>query len=421
LRACAVSLGLLAALLPVGAGPVTASHAATGAAVGTAERVDARTVALPDLSPDGQWWFTAWQIPKVWQAGARGQGVTVAVVDSGVQASWPELKGVVLAGTDFQGGDGRIDRSQETEGNSDGHGTAMAIDIAGQGGPSRLVGVAPEARILPVQRRDTDPGVGEQIRWAVDHDAKIINLSYSIPGPCSQDDQGAVRYAIDHGAIVVASAGNEAAFSQRGTGRPRNCLGVLAVTAIDNQLRAWSMSDCGPYVSLAAPGVHIRGLTLPRRRVYADGSSAAAALTSGAIALVWSKYPQLTNRQVVARVLATARDLGPPGKDDLYGYGGIRPYQAITTEVPTNAPNPIFDQLDTAATSDTADPAATTPINPGPSPDAGTGTSSSTLLLVVAAAGLGFLVLVAVIVAAIIVGRSRRGQRVGSRGNAAGQ
>jgi subtilisin family serine protease len=411
LRACAVSLGLLAALLPVGAGPVTASHAATGAAAGTAERVDAQTVALPDLSPDGQWWFTAWQIPKVWRAGARGQGVTVAVVDSGVQASWPELKGVVLAGTDFQGGDGRVDRSQETEGNSDGHGTAMAIDIAGQGGPSRLVGVAPEARILPVQRRDTDPGVGEQIRWAVDHGAKIINLSYSIPGSCRQDDQVAVRYALDHGAVVVASAGNEAAYSQRGTGRPRNCLGVLAVTAIDNQLRAWSMSDRGPYVSLAAPGVHIQGLTLPRRRVYADGSSAAAALTSGAIALVWSKYPQLTNRQVVARVLATARDLGPPGKDDLYGYGGIRPYQAIMTEVSANAPNPIFDQLATAATSGASDPPATTAIRPGTSSDAGTGTSPSTLL-VAAAAVIGFLALVAVIVVAAIVGRSRRGQRV---------
>ena len=176
------------------------------------------------------------------------------------------------------------------------------------------------------------------------------------------------------------------------------------------------MSDRGPYVSLTAPGVHIQGMTLARQRAHSDGSSAAAALTSGAIALVWSKYPQLTNRQVVARVLATARDLGTPGKDDLYWYGGIRPYQAITTDVSANAPNPVFDQLATAATSGASDPAATTAIRPGTSSEASTGTSSTALLLVVAAAGVGFLVLVTV-----IVGRSRRDQRVGSPGSAAGR
>jgi subtilisin family serine protease len=378
-----------------------------------AEAAALRTVSLPDMGPDGEWWFTAWQIPKVWQAGARGQGVTVAVIDTGVQADWPELSGVVLPGTDFQGGDGRVDRSQELAGDNHGHGTAMAIDIAGQGGPSGLVGVAPQAKILPVQRSNTDPGVGEQIRWAVNHGAKVINMSYYVGGPCSDDDQAAVLYAFDHGAVVVTAAGNDGATTERGIGRPTDCLGVLNVTAIDNQLRVWAKADRGAFVSVAAPGVHIQAVTLARERAHSDGTSDSAALTSGAIALVWSKYPQLTNRQVVARLLATTRDLGAPGKDDLYGYGGIRPYQAITTDVPTTAANPIFDQLPPMTTSSAGviNPGDTTSAQSGTSSTAGTGTSTSTLLVL--AAGIGLLVVVAVIVVAVVIGRSRRDRQVG--------
>jgi subtilisin family serine protease len=357
------------------------------------------------MGPDGEWWFAAWQIPKVWQAGARGQGVTVAVIDTGVQADWPELSGVVLAGTDFQGGDGRTDRSQQISGNDNGHGTAMAIDIAGQGGPSGLVGVAPEARILPVQRRNTDLGVGEQIRWAVDHGAKVINLSYFVSGPCSEDDQAAVRYAIDHGAVVVTAAGNDGATSEHGIGRPMNCLGVLAVSAIDNQLQVWSKSDRGPFVSVAAPGVHIRDVTLARQRAHADGTSDSAALTSGAIALVWSKYPQLTNRQVVARLLATTRDLGAPGKDDLFGYGGVRPYQAVTTDVPADAANPIFDQLPAASPSSAGTGATASPTSTAA---AGTTSGGGSGGLVLIAAGAGGAVLLGAVVVAVVVGSSRR-------------
>ena len=324
-RASGVVAVLVSVLVGVVGGPAAAvGHRSVPGAM-------PRAVPLPDVGAQGHWWFTAWQIPKVWAAGARGQGVTVAVIDSGVQASRPELRGVVLPGTDFHGGDGRTDHSQQIDGDDAGHGTGMALLVAGQGGSSGLVGVAPEAKILPVVRGRVDDGdVARNIRWAVDHGAKVLNMSYAGPGACGDEDQAAVRYAIERGAVVVAGSGNQGIFSERGVGHPANCLGVLSAAAIDNQLRVWKQSNRGPFVGVAAPGVHMQSITLAGKRSHGEGTSASAALTSGVIALVWSKYPELTNRQVVARVLATTRDLGAPGRDDVFGYGGVRPYPAVT-------------------------------------------------------------------------------------------
>ena len=133
----------------------------------------------------------------------------------------------------------------------------------------------------------------------------------------------------------------------RGGARPANCSGVVAVTAFDYRLNGVPERQ-GPLRGGRRPrGAYAEGEP-GRPTGLSSGTSNATALTSGAIALVWSKYPQLTNRQVVARLLATTRDLGAPGSDDEFGYGGIRPYQAITTEVPADAPNPIFDRLPAA-------------------------------------------------------------------------
>lgn len=403
----------LAAVTAVTLSVLGAGLAAPAAAAGEGPRASATVslrsgVPLPDMGPDGQWWFTAWQIPKVWAAGARGQGITVAVADSGVQSSWPELRGIVLSGTDYHGGDGRTDHSRQIDGDDRGHGSAMAINIAGQGGgTSGLVGVAPGAKILPIVRQQDDGDVARNIRWAVDHGAKVINMSYYEDGDCSVDDQAAVRYAIDHDAIVVTGPGNNGTHSQRSLTRPSNCLGVLSVAALDNQLRAWARSNQGPFVGLAAPGAHILSVDLTGDTGWTNGTSDSAALTSGAIALVWSKFPQLTNRQVLARILATARDLGAPGKDDVYGYGAVRPYQAITAQVPADAPNPIFDQLTAVApTASAGSSASSSPVSG--SPGSGLGGVGVWLLLVVVGGGV-LLVGVAVIVVVLLVSRRRAG------------
>lgn len=391
-------VGVFAVLmvLPLLAAAPAVASSGRAVGVGVASVPRAALPKLPDMGVEGHWWFTSWRIPQVWAAGARGQGITVAVVDTGVQASVPELNGVVLPGTDFKGGDGRTDT--DTGGEGRGHGTAMATFIAGQGGPLGLVGVAPEAKILPVTGREGSTGIA----WAVDHGAKVISISNGLAGKCLSEDAEAVRYALDHGAVVVAGPGND---GPNGPGlAPADCPGAVAVGAFDYQLHVWSGSQQGAYLSFAAPGVHMPTTNLKRQRFFSTGTSDSTALTSGAIALVWSKYPQLTARQVVARVLATALDLGPPGRDDGFGYGAVRPYQAMTSDVPADAPNPIFDAAKPAASTTTS----TTAV---PSGGVDSPSRSGNWLLVVLGIGVAALVVLALIVVAIAVPMSRRSRR----------
>ena len=320
---------------------------------------------LPDASLNGQWWFATLQVGKIWASGAQGQGVTVAILDSGVNAARPELAGRVLAGTDLvTGGDGRTDYDR-----SRAHGTAMALFVAGQGGASGLVGIAPQAHILPVRLNQGPSTGGDQrlvdgIRWAVDHGAKVINASIGPSGECPAEVQDAVGYAVGKGAVVVASAGNSG-----GSGSPpeypASCAGVLAAGAVDAARHAWPGTTRQSYVDVAAPGVNMASINATGQAGKSDGTSDASALTSAAIALIWSKYPALTNRQVVARLLATLRDdADRPGRDPATGLGLIRPYNAITTPVPPNAANPVFDELDRLDPATSAPPSSA-PTTPG--------------------------------------------------------
>jgi hypothetical protein len=305
----------------------------------------------PNTTASGQWWFVTWDIAKVWQLGAEGQGITVAVLDTGINTGVAGLSTVVGPGTDVTSG-GNGDGRRDTE--ESGHGTRMAALIAGQ---REAVGVAPRARILPVTVNNGPSGDDAQlyadgIRYAVEHGAKVINISQGadgngFPGNCPPNLQGAVKDAIGRGAVVVASAGNDG----NGTNPayyPAACKGVLSVGAIDLTTHVWSGSERQPYVDVAAPGVDIHSVDGQGGRYLSKGTSDAAALTSGAIALVWSKYPQLSNRQIVARVLATLRDdASVSGRDDAAGGGIVRPYRAIADNVPASAANPVFDELDT--------------------------------------------------------------------------
>jgi hypothetical protein len=386
-------------------GPVDAEAALAsqrGVTTGSVSMASAGSVPLPNMGSDGEWWFTTWKIPEVWATGARGQGMTVAVDDSGVQASFPELRGVVLPGNDFRGGDGRTD-GDHSDGNR-GHGTAMAIDIAGQGGSMGLVGVAPAAKILPVVN-GYGSSLVQRIRWAIDHGAKVINISHGIAsGSCSQGDRDAIRFALEHGAVVVAASGNEGL--REVLDSPANCPGVLTVGAFDEHLVLWSQSNQGSSVAASAPGVNLPTITLDRHRMIADGTSDAAALTSGAVALVWSKFPNLTNRQVVARLLATTRDKGPSGRDDGYGYGLIRPYFAIATNVPEDAPNSIFDAAYAAASpSASAGGGQTASSRPGLSSSASGSSGGAWLLL---GGGIVLVLVVGGIVSLVLMRSSRR-------------
>jgi type VII secretion-associated serine protease mycosin len=299
--------------------------------------------AYPKPLPQ-EWWFSTWDIQdKLWPV-TQGKGVTVAVLDTGVEAGIPDLAGVVVSGTDAENGsgDGRTDRDDAP---ISGHGTGMASLIAAQGTGTGFVGVAPRARILPVISRSGE-AYTKGIRFAVDHGAKVINLSQAVPSACPEYLQQAVSYAIQHDVVVVAGAGNDGN-SSNASMYPANCAGVLAVGAVDYKFNPWIKTQQQPYVTVAAPGVKVGGVIKDGQYHSSNGgTSGAAALTSAAVALVRSKSPQMSAREVVQRIIASARDVGPAGKDNQSGYGLIRPSHALSDNVPKSAPNPVFDAYD---------------------------------------------------------------------------
>lgn len=331
--------------------------------------------AVPRPRAD-EWWVAPWALPDVWKT-TTGSGVTVAVIDSGVNARVPELAGSVLPGTDVtgEGTDGRTDFDAK----EDGHGTAMAALIAAHGGGSSgFVGMAPGAKILPIRmtdsnrRFDYDQAMASAIRYAADNGAKVVNISLDAKGPsdgyCPAPVAQAIAYAVGRDVVIVVAAGDDGAAGNPPE-YPASCPGVVAVGAIDRYARPWKQTERRPYVTLAAPGVHV-GWVARSGRYYTDGqgSSQAAALTSGAVALVRAADPGMPARVVVQRLVATAKDLSAPGPDDATGYGVSRIFHAMspsTYPVPADAPNPVYERLGGAQA-----PPATTPTTPSTPPAA---------------------------------------------------
>jgi serine protease len=292
-----------------------------------------------------------WQLPLLraqqsWHY-ATGRGVTVAVLDSGVDASHPDLAGRVLPGIDLVDG--------STDGRKDfvGHGTTVAGLIAGRPDGDGVAGLAYGARILPVRVLDANNRYGDAttvangVRWAVDHGAQVINMSL---GGAAESDAlaGAIRYAFERDVVVVACAGNVAEGVPT-VWYPGRASGVVAVSALDPDESFWSGSLSGAQVALSAPG---NGLVGARPNGYwkVQGTSFATPLVAATAALIRSRWPELSAANVVNRLIRTADDLGPAGRDPKYGFGMVEPLEALTAKVPTVPTNP----LDTAPPSPTA-------------------------------------------------------------------
>jgi subtilisin family serine protease len=314
--------------------------------------------ATPGPRGAPEWWFDRWDVPSLWAAGADGRGITIAVVDSGVQADIPELRGKVLPGADFigNGSDGRTDY----DGEEFSHGTAMASLIAAARGFGDIEGLAPAAKILPIAvplasvvHRGEPPknATALAIRYAADHGARIISMSLGGPRyeaedrvPCPDATQDAVLHALAKGALVVAASGNSGA-SGSPVEEPGVCLGVVSVGAVDARLHVTEFSSRHSYLSVTAPGSDIATLTRePGSAFVGDGTSHATALASAALALIWSKYPHENARQVLNRLLATVTDRGPKGPDPAYGAGVIDPAAAIAAgPAVARRTNPVLD------------------------------------------------------------------------------
>ncbi|WP_239580331.1 type VII secretion-associated serine protease mycosin [Streptomyces sp. HB132] len=299
------------------------------------------TPAHSDSARSEQWHLDAMKAEKMWETSA-GAGVTVAVIDTGVDATNPDLDGQVLKGLNLE----HDAPGSELEDYS-GHGTGIAGIIAGTGkagGGYGAFGLAPEAKILPIRIPDATRAANQDsaderfhanipkaIRYAVDHGAKVVNISLGVTTN-SRQLEDAVSYALGAGALVFAAVGNSGDAANV-TEYPAGTPGVVGVGAIGRDLKRTEESQYGPQVDLTAPGEEmIHACGGPSGFCESHGTSDASALASASAALIWSKYPDWTNNQVLRVLLNTAGGptTGEERADDI-GYGIVRPRIALKT------------------------------------------------------------------------------------------
>ncbi|MEU4118128.1 type VII secretion-associated serine protease mycosin [Kitasatospora sp. NPDC028055] len=373
--------------------------------------------ASADQIRDHQWALKTFGAEaKVWPV-SQGDGVVVGVIDTGVNQDHQDLTGQVLPGADFSGGktDGRAD--------SDGHGTGMASLIAGHGHGSQagVMGLAPKAKILPVkvgtEGDDSTPqqsGFADAIRFAVDHGARVVNVSLGGSLRLDSELRKAVDYAVSKDVVLVAGVGNSGD-DPDGVRYPAAFPGVVAVGAVDSNGGVWDRSTPGPETTLVAPGADIYRATAKSSTSYGagNGTSDSTAYVSATAALIRSKYPDLSAGQVINRLIKSAT---PPANGTVvpnnhYGYGLLDPAKALEPNPAVdNGPkaNPLVNRPESKGApptnddSDASDAPSVAPVVP----EAGGGSGGSGPVLVAGAAGV--VVVGAAVVAGLVVRRRRR-------------
>ncbi|MFZ3131094.1 MAG: S8 family serine peptidase [Desulfosporosinus sp.] len=286
-----------------------------------------------DSKEAAEWGLLAVEAPKVWSMGIKGKGVTVAVVDTGVNANIGDLKGNLIPGYNaITGGVGTVDTADGI-----GHGTRVASLIAGNGQGLGLIGVAPEAMILPVKVLDSFcngkvQSIQDGIHWATDNGAKIINLSI---GSSTLDApvQEAIKYAQAKDCLIVAVAGNHPEGVEPNILYPASLSGVLTVGALDEYFKIAPFSNIGKSLDFVAPGIRVLtdggGVSGENKLVFHDGTSMAAPFVSGVAALIWSAHPDLSAQQVASIMQQSAQKLEATGRSAQFGYGLPNAYRAI--------------------------------------------------------------------------------------------
>lgn len=362
--AAAVTLALLggsavttpAHALTVRTAPAAPSSGPSDQPAPSATEAQAPSPDQEDIWRGQQFWLEDYGFTRAWER-SRGAGVTVAVIDTGIDGSHPDLAGQVVGGTDVSGVGAPAGDQPVGEGGE--HGTLVASVLAGHGhhadgtegpGEAGIIGVAPEAKILSVSVRlgqDT-PGVPtaeeqipQAVRWAVDQGADIINMSLvstRTDWPTSWDE--AFLYAEQKDVLIVAAAGNRASGTHT-VGAPATIPGVLTVAGLDERGQAsWDASTQGISIGVAAPADPLVGALPGGGYSIWSGTSGAAPLVAGLAALIRSAYPDMPAHEVMHRIRATARDAGAPGEDPVYGHGIIDAEAAVTAELPPTARSP---------------------------------------------------------------------------------
>jgi type VII secretion-associated serine protease mycosin len=350
--------------------------------------------AFADQVRDGQWQLTYLNMAQAWQV-SQGEGVTVAVIDSGIDGTHPDLAGNVLQGTSLipnQPGNGWADDFD--------HGTAMAGLIAahGHGTTDGAKGIAPKARILPIRigagPNYEGPDVGaDGIDFAIQHGARVISMSLTHPTGSIKVLE-AVNRAEQADIVVVAAVGNVPESHE--VACPACYDGVVAVGGTDRNGNHAAISVTGPQMVVSSPAVDVV-TTGPHHGYHTGtGTSDATAITAGVVALIRARHPKLSATEVIHRLTATATDKGTPGRDDQYGYGIVNPYAALTATIPGEHTSPG---------------ASTSPATPGVGPDRAappTNKSSATPTVIIGVVALAIVALAIIAAGVVAVARGRR-------------
>ncbi|WP_431806978.1 S8 family serine peptidase [Microbacterium paraoxydans] len=351
------------------------------------------TTATPPPIPDdpadpvraAEYWLDGARIREAWQT-TRGEGVTIAVIDTGIGKVPQTFGDAVVGGTDVSGTgtpDGRTPLGA-IDGN---HGSWVASLAAGRGAPdgTGMIGVAPEAKLLSVSvgfgaaaAVPFTEQVAKGMRWAVDNGADIINLSFTtntLDWDESWDD--AFLYAFEHDVVVVVAAGNRG----NGTniiGAPATIPGVLTVGGVDQTGTAsLEASTQGITIGISAPSEGLLGVSADGEVVGWSGTSGAAPIVAGVAALIRSAHPDISANDVINRIIKTAMPVPDAQKprDPLYGFGLVDAAAAVSANIPSVDKNPMGDlaewiRLFRRADSEPMPQPTVTPVAVPPLPDA---------------------------------------------------
>jgi thermitase len=292
----------------------------------------------PETVPNDPFYPYAWHLPKIgapaaWDVTTGSSNIVIAILDSGVEATHPDLAPLLIPGWNFY--DNNADTRDVT-----GHGTPVAGAAAAAGNNGQgVAGVAWGCRIMPVRICDTNgyaslSMIANGLTWAADHGARVANISFRASS--GSTITSAAQYFQSKGGVVTVSAGNNGIFDSAADN-----LYVLTVSATDADDAVASFSNTGNNVDLAAPGVNLETTTTGGDYGSGTGTSFSAPVVAGVAALVLSANPTLSGSQVQQILKNSADDLGAAGWDTSYGWGRANASNAVRMAVSAVAADTI--------------------------------------------------------------------------------
>ena len=271
-----------------------------------------------------EWHLQTIQAPSAWDVTTGSTGVPIAMIDSGVDPTHPDLASKLIPGWSFL--TGTADTHDVL-----GHGTQTAGTAAAIGNNAAgVAGVAWKNPIMPLVVLNSSDwasysDIASAIMYAADHGVRIVNISIG-GSSYSSTLQSAVDYAWNKGTVVFAAAGNYASSTPI---YPAGCTNVVAVGATDSNDTLAGFSNYGTYVDLTAPGVNIVTTLSGGGYGGVSGTSFSSPITAGIAALVLSRNPSLTAQQLVTLLEQNSDDLGAAGYDQIFGWGRVNASRAV--------------------------------------------------------------------------------------------